>query len=352
RPGFTWRFCMRTFSTRTRPRAVSTASTLPCLPRSDPLTTRTTSPLRMPRAITPPAAWSNEGHTLDGSNALRQGAPRGDPPRAGAIAAGGGAPGPAGTLPPVPALLVRLVVAVLALVAVAAAACHLLPGRFAVNAPLRHPLVGRGGDTDPGVRATRPRVPPGLALDVWVRGLAGARGRRPTPAGDVLVSTPRSGRVLLVERDADGDGAPDAVRTLLEGLDRPHGLDLHDGWLYVGETGAVARVRFDPATRRTEGPVERVVTDLPAGGNHWTRTVRIGPDGWLYVSVGSSCNACVEVDPRRAALLRYRPDGSGEEIVASGLRNSVGFDWHPETGALYATDNAATCSATTPRPAS
>jgi mono/diheme cytochrome c family protein len=87
------------------------------------------------------------------------------------------------------------------------------------------------------------------------------------------------------------------------------------------------------------GAVERIVTGIPAGGNHWKRTLRVGPDGWLYVTVGSSCNVCEEEDPRRAALLRYRLDGSGEEIVASGIRNSEGFDWQPETGELFVTDN-------------
>jgi glucose/arabinose dehydrogenase len=126
---------------------------------------------------------------------------------------------------------------------------------------------------------------------------------------------------------------------LVEGLDRPHGLDLHDGWLYVAEGGAVGRLRFDPATRRTRGSYERVVSGLPSGGNHWSRTLRFGPDGWMYVSIGSSCNVCEEDDPRRATIVRYRPDGSAEEIVATGLRNAVGFDWRPATGELFATDN-------------
>ena len=78
---------------------------------------------------------------------------------------------------------------------------------------------------------------------------------------------------------------------------------------------------------------------LPGGGNHWTRTVRFGPDGWMYVSVGSSCNVCVEDDDRRAAMLRFRPGRQSAQIFATGLRNSVGFDWQPGTNALYATDN-------------
>jgi glucose/arabinose dehydrogenase len=88
------------------------------------------------------------------------------------------------------------------------------------------------------------------------------------------------------------------------------------------------------------GELERLVTDIPPGGNHWTRTIRFGPDGWLYMNVGSSCNVCREEDPqRRAAMLRFRPDGSDEQTFATGLRNTVGFDWQPGTGDLYGTDN-------------
>ncbi|HET7294239.1 MAG TPA: PQQ-dependent sugar dehydrogenase, partial [Vicinamibacteria bacterium] len=72
---------------------------------------------------------------------------------------------------------------------------------------------------------------------------------------------------------------------------------------------------------------------------HWTRTIRFGPDGWLYASIGSSCNVCMEEDRRRAAIVRYRSDGSGEELYATGLRNAVGFDWRPGTDELFATDN-------------
>lgn len=235
----------------------------------------------------------------------------------------------------------RLVVFVLLAGALAVGACRvLLPERYAVNAPLGQLLFGRG--IDPPAGDAVPHLlsaPEGFSVELWATGLPNARLLRFTPAGDLLVSTPRSGRVLLVEIDGDRDRRPGTVRTLLEGLDRPHGLDLHAGWLYVGESGAIARVRFDPTERRTKGPIERVVADLPAGGNHWTRTIRFGPDGLLYVSIGSSCNVCLETDPRRAAMLRFRPDGGRPERFATGLRNSVGFDWRPRTGELHATDN-------------
>ncbi|MEN8184484.1 MAG: PQQ-dependent sugar dehydrogenase, partial [Myxococcota bacterium] len=216
----------------------------------------------------------------------------------------------------------------------------LLPEGYAVNAPLRQMLLDRGVEAPPeSAFGGRIRTAEGFGSALFAEGVPGARFLRPTPSGDLLLSQPRSGRVLLLEADRDGDGRTDGVHTLLEGLNRPHGLDLHEGWLYVGETDAVVRVRFDAAARRTRGAIERVVTGLPTGGNHWTRTLRVGEDGWLYVSVGSSCNVCIEEDPRRAALLRFRPDGSAGETFATGLRNAVGFDWQPGTGRLFATDN-------------
>jgi glucose/arabinose dehydrogenase len=186
---------------------------------------------------------------------------------------------------------------------------------------------------------TRLHPPAGATVSLFAADLPNVRFLRFTPAGDLLATLPRSSRVLRLEPDRNGDGLSDGRHEILFGLNRPHGLDLHDGWLYVAETDAVVRVRFDPATGKTSGPFERVVKGLPGGGNHWTRTLRFGPDGWMYVSIGSTCNVCIEEDRRRAAIVRYRPDGSGEEIFATGLRNSVGFDWRPEDGQIYATDN-------------
>jgi glucose/arabinose dehydrogenase len=218
-------------------------------------------------------------------------------------------------------------------------ACQLLPERLAVNAPLMNSLFG-WGSTPPESAAfgARIRAADGYTVSLYAE-VPKARFLRSTPAGDLLVSVPREGSIVRLLRDADGDGLPDGRDVLLSGLDKPHGMDLHDGWLYVGEGSAIARVRFDAESGETLGAIERVVTGLPEGGNHWTRTVRVGPDERLYVTVGSSCNVCIEEDERRAAMLRFRLDGTEAEIHARGLRNAVGFDWRPGTDELFATDN-------------
>jgi glucose/arabinose dehydrogenase len=156
--------------------------------------------------------------------------------------------------------------------------------------------------------------------------------------GDLLVSLPPSGRIVLLERDVDADGRPDRRHDLLTGLSRPHGIDIYDGWLYVAETGTVGRIRFNANARSVSGTLARI-GEFPGGGQHWTRTLRFGPDGWMYVSIGSSCNVCREADPRRAALLRFRPDGTEGQVYATGLRNTVGFDWRAGMNELYGTDN-------------
>jgi glucose/arabinose dehydrogenase len=232
---------------------------------------------------------------------------------------------------------IRIAAVLLAVAVVAVVAGALLwPGRFVVNAPVRQLLLRRAAPAR--TLESRLRTPGGAQLTVFAEGVRDARFLRFLASGQLLVSTPRSGEVVRLEPDRDGDGRSDGRTVLLSGLDRPHGLDLHDGWLYVAETGAVGRVRLD-ASGNLSGGLERIVKGIPPGGGHWTRTIRFGPDGLMYVSIGSSCNVCREDDSRRAAIVRYHADGSGEEIYASGLRNAVGFDWRPSDGQLYATDN-------------
>ena len=178
-------------------------------------------------------------------------------------------------------------------------------------------------------------LPAGFTISVFASGLGSPRFLTLDPSGTLLVSIPSQGRVVALP-DRDGRGKAEPV-TVVEGLDRPHGLAWQDGQLYVAEMGRVLRFHYDPATRKaTRAAV--VVPNLPGGG-HWTRTIVFGPDGRLYVSVGSSCNVCREPDRRRAAIVRYNADGSGEDLFATGMRNAVGLAFATTTGALWATVN-------------
>lgn len=213
------------------------------------------------------------------------------------------------------------------------------PSNFAINGPLLDFMTGKQLEApSESVLRERFKLPDGFRIGVFASEINNVRTIAVTQTGDVLATSMRPGEVILLHRDIDGDGASDGRTVLASGLGHPHGLALFGGYLYIGETEQIVRGRFD-AEARTLGDLEVVFSGMPAGGNHTTRTIGFGPDGKLYVTVGSSCNVCIEEQPYRASMLRMNPDGSGAETYATGLRNSVGFDWHPETGALYATDN-------------
>jgi len=213
------------------------------------------------------------------------------------------------------------------------------PKEWAVKGPVVDFLTGNQIDApDEDTLHKRFSLPDGFGISVFAQGVNNARMMRITNKGDVLVSMMRPGDVVLLHRDENSDGVADGRTVLFSGLDLPHGLAIQDDYIYVAETGRIVRAKFD-SEKRTVGAVEQVFEGLPSGGNHRTRTLGFGPEGWLYVTVGSSCNACIEDHPYRAAMLRMRPDGSDVNVYATGLRNTVGFDWHPGSGVLYGTDN-------------
>lgn len=198
------------------------------------------------------------------------------------------------------------------------------------------PLQGQeraGGATRVVVAGHPLEVVAGFAVDVYADGLRGARFMALGPDGVPYLSLTRPGRIVKLP-DADGDGRADSVITVAQGLNLPHGLAFRGDTLYVAATDRVLRLVPGAAAP------EVVVPDLPHGTGHFTRTIVFGPaDGKLYVSVGSSCNICDESDPRRAAVLRFTPDGGGAEIFARGLRNSVGLAFDPASGELWGTNN-------------
>lgn len=191
--------------------------------------------------------------------------------------------------------------------------------------------------TGPFARPQTLNVASGFRVQVFAGGLAGPRLLAFDEHGVLHSTLTRAGAIVALP-DRDGDGVADGVVTVHDGLDLPHGLAFRDGWLYVAETGRVIRLAGS-ADSLARPRRELVVDGLPSGGGHFTRTLGFGPDGGMYVSVGSSCNVCNEGDARRAALVRYDADGRGERLFARGLRNAVGFAWRPGTDELWATNN-------------
>ena len=196
-----------------------------------------------------------------------------------------------------------------------------------------------GAETNEETVDAQIRTVPGYQVNLFADDVPNARWLTVTRNGDVIVSQPKRGQVTLLNADLNQDGRADGQRVLIDGLQRPHGLFLYENWLYIAESNAVGRVPFDHSDGRLAGRYQRIVTGLADEGNHWTKTIGMGPDGWVYLSSGSTCNVCEEEDPQRATIMRFQPDGSDFEIYATGLRNSVGFDWSPVNGGLYATDN-------------
>ncbi|MGH7545999.1 MAG: PQQ-dependent sugar dehydrogenase [Gemmatimonadota bacterium] len=182
------------------------------------------------------------------------------------------------------------------------------------------------------------QAPPGFRVEVFAEGLHGPRWLSFGPDGRLYVSLPREGRVVALP-DADADGRADRVETVVDELGGPHGLAWKGDTLWVSESTRILRLRYRPGGPEARA-FEIVVDGLTDGAGHSTRTILFDPSGeFLYVAVGSSCNLCEETDPRRGTVLRFRADGSQEEVFARGLRNAVGLAFHPTTRALWATVN-------------
>ncbi|MBI4908297.1 MAG: PQQ-dependent sugar dehydrogenase [Acidobacteria bacterium] len=174
-------------------------------------------------------------------------------------------------------------------------------------------------------------VPAGFRVSLFARMTAAPRHMTIGPNGVLYVTGYSNGTVVAIPE-------ADRIVTVLRGLSGPHSIAFREGTLYVAVANGVLRYRdavTDDYLIRSQA--ERVLS-LPTGG-HSTRTLGFGPDGGLYVSVGSSCNFCIEADNRRAAMLRFNEDGTGQTVFAKGLRNSVGFAWHPVTGEFWSADN-------------
>ncbi len=179
-------------------------------------------------------------------------------------------------------------------------------------------------------------LPEGFAITHFAENVPGARSLAQSPAGTVFVGTRAEGKVYALV-DSNDDGVSDRRYTIASGLNNPNGVAFYGGALHVAEISRVLRYP-DIGGRLDTPPTPEIVTSsLPSDTGHGWKFIRFGPDGKLYVPVGAPCNVCSRADPY-AAILRLASDGS-YKVVARGVRNTVGFDWHPSTGQLWFTDN-------------
>jgi glucose/arabinose dehydrogenase len=182
------------------------------------------------------------------------------------------------------------------------------------------------------------KLPPGFAISVYTSNVPNARSMVLSPHGILFVGTRTEGKVYAII-DRNQDNTADQVITLARGLNMPNGVEFRDGALYVAEVNRV--LRFDDIENHLDDPPQPVVVNdsFPQDRHHGWKFIRFGPDGMLYVPVGAPCNICEPKDERYASLMRMKPDGTELEVFAKGIRNTVGFDWHPQTQELWFTDN-------------
>lgn len=190
--------------------------------------------------------------------------------------------------------------------------------------------------SDPAL--SRVRLPEGFSVSFYSDRVPNARSLAMGARGTLFVGT-RAGGTVYALTDSDGDSFAETVNVIATGLDSPNGVAFRNGSLYVAEISRI--LRYDEIESRLASPPDPavVVDSLPTDRHHGWKFIRFGPDGKLYVPVGAPCNVCARDDRRYASILRMNPDGTNLEVFAGGVRNTVGFDWHPETGVLWFTDN-------------
>lgn len=182
------------------------------------------------------------------------------------------------------------------------------------------------------------KLPKGFHIAVYADKVESARELAVTDSGLAFVGSRKAGKVYALV-DADKDGVAEKVVTVAEGLNKPIGVTLLNGALYVGEISRI--IKFDDIEKTyASKPAYKVIkSDLPTDTWHGEKYIKAGPDGKIYVPIGAPCNVCDKDDEAYAKIWRMNPDGSNWELFARGVRNTVGFTWHPQTKEMWFTDN-------------
>jgi len=182
------------------------------------------------------------------------------------------------------------------------------------------------------------QLPAGFHINIYAQGVKNARSMALSPNGTLFVGSRTAGNVYALV-DNNQDKQADRIYVIAKGLNMPNGVAFRDGALYVAEIHRV--LRFDRIEDNLEKPPAPMIVNDSFPDNEWHgwKFIRFGPDEKLYVPVGAPCNVCERPNTLFASMTRMNADGSGLELFVQGIRNTVGFDWHPGTGELWFTDN-------------
>lgn len=213
------------------------------------------------------------------------------------------------------------------------AGCFLMK-KYKVNPPIN--LMGKSYEGD--LPIDKIKVPEGFRIDVYAENVENARSLCLSPDGTLFVGN-RGGDKVLALKDLDGDGIAEKQYVIYEDGNMPNGVAYLDGDLYIAEVNRILKISDVESKLDTPGAPEVIYDQYPTDKHHGWKYIAFGPDRKLYVPVGAPCNVCDREEDIYNTITRMDPDGSNMEIVVDGVRNSVGFSWHPDTQQLWFTDN-------------
>jgi|SRR6185295_811646 len=181
------------------------------------------------------------------------------------------------------------------------------------------------------------KLPPGFSISIYAE-VESARSLALSPSGTLFVGN-RDENTVYAVKDTDGDNVADKKWVVASGLHSPNGVAFQNGDLYIAEISRISKITGIESKLSNPGKPETVYDKYPTDEHHGWKYIAFGPDGKLYVPVGAPCNICESSNPVYASITRMNPDGTGMEVFVSGVRNSVGFTWHPVTKNIWFTDN-------------